>query len=649
MSAIFGLIHWDGRPADANRLSAMNTALAMHGPDSHGLWIDGDVALGQRQSFVTAEDRFERQPRKCADGRMLVSDARVDNRDELLRAWSIAPGEAATWPDSNLVGGAIERHGAEGASHLVGAFAFAAWDSQTRQLMLARSPMSERPLFYHSTPETLAFASMPKALFAIGLGRSLDEEFLADYLSFERTEPGATFYRGIRRVPAGHVLIVTRDSSRSHAIWPPTWRERRFAKDADYVEAFLEVYTSAVRSALRSDGPVGLMMSGGFDSSSVGALAAVELARDGKRLAAFTEVPRRGFSGHILGGRYADETSSVTAIAKRYPNIDLNFVRTDRRFFLDSDLDGAFAAAERPFREPSNLVWYDALMHDAQQQGVRVLLGGFLGNYTVSWTGMGLLPQLLQRGRWLDALREAGLIAKRQGLSPLRVLAAQGVMPCLPTPIYSALMKVRRTPPLAISAVNPAFAAACNVAARARALGPDFRTRLRPDTRDARWRWLDRVAEVHDGVFTGCHARFGTEVRDPTADLRLVQFCLSIPEDQYLRDGVSRWLIRRAMANRLPDEVLQNPRRGLQAADWFERMSDSRQRMTEALDDIATSPLASRAIDVPRLRRLVAELSPASPASYKTHEQYRGALESGLMVGTFIRWSESANRLRHVS
>jgi asparagine synthase (glutamine-hydrolysing) len=611
MRPIFGVIDWDGAPVDPVILARMTSALAPYG-STQCLSAPG---TGGRST--------------------LVADARIDDGDEIARA--------------------VDARGDEAADRLRGPFAFAHWDHAARRLLLARSPLSERPLFYHASPRRFAFASMPQALFAAGAGTAIDEEFLADYLAHERFEPGRTLYRDIRRVPAGHVLIVTARDTRVRRFWPPeTIPELRLSSDAAYVEALNDLFARVIDGAVKSDGGVGLMLSGGLDSSSVAAVAAPALAGTGKRLSAFTEVPRPGFDGEIVAGRYADETPLVQSLARRYDTIDLSLVRTDRRFFLD-DLAPVFDAGQAPFPSASNLVWFDAVMGAARDRGVRVLLHGGAGNLTMGWDGLAALAHPTGRGQWRTAWREARALSRTTGRSPLHLLVSNGLLPWMPAPIYDGVQRLRsprssrtaaRHPWFAHSAIHPAFARAHRVHERAEAKDADSRLRVRADTRERRWHALLRGGELLDGFPAACQRRFGVELRDPTADSRLVEFCLSLPEDQFLRQGRTRWLIRRAMADRLPPEILDNPRRGLQAADWFERMRDHQPQIAATLDRLDASDLVRRAIDVPRLRRLAAALPSANAGGRDTLASYRGTLEQGLMVGTFVCWAEQrAGRL----
>ncbi len=648
MSAILGFLHLNGSPASQDDLERMHAALAAYGSDGGGLWTQGFVGLGQRLMCLTPEDRFERQPWVSTDGqRVLVSAARLDNRAELIKNDQSALNPIS---DGELILSAYERWGADCMRHLVGAYAFALWDAHEQRLLLARSAISGPSLFYYAAPQVFAFATMPKGLVALPfIPREINEPHLADYLVWARPEREATFYRGIKRLPPGYWVSVSGDEVQVGPHWQPDLkREIYFPHDDDYVQAFNELLDRVVSDHLRSAAPVGVMMSGGFDSTSIAAAAAPLLKRQEKRLATFTQVPRAGFDGPIIEARYADETVFVQAMAQRYDNLDLNLVRTDGRVFWN-DLDHFFDAAEIPFRNASNRVWYEEILRQARQQGVRVLLTGGLGNATISWNGSGLVSQLLRQMKWPRALREAGALA-RQGnaRSPAHALISQGILPLLPPALSLAIKRIgRQDAPAsshahwrAYSAINPEFAATHRVDERLRAQGSLFRAGAAPDTRALRCDALTGASGFGDGIGTGYRALFGVDLRDPTGDVRIVEFCLALPEEQYLRDGQSRWLIRRAMADRLPRLILENRKRGLQAADWFERLSGAQAQILDELARLETSELARHVLDLPRLRRLAEQMPQTDGNAAQQMADYRIILEFGLMTGRFLHWFE---------
>lgn len=549
-------------------------------------------------------------------------------------------------PDSVLILHAYQAWGVDCLQRLNGVFAFAVWDGAAGRLFAARSPVIAPSLVYFASPRWLAFASMPAALHALPfIPRALNELALADTLAGIGDDPQNTLYHDILRLPTGHWLLAGDEGVKTGCYWRPDMqREIRYPHDDDYLQAFDELFTRVVADHLRSLTPVAVQMSGGLDSASVAVTAARLLAGRGQRLTTFTEAPQAGFSGALPKGYYADETPFVQAIAAAVPNLDLNLMHTDGRTFLQ-DLDLLFAHLEAPVRDASNRVWIEAILQAAQQRGMQVLLDGMQGNLTISWNGSGLIPSLLRAGKWGLAFHEARSLA-RGGVShsALRALVGQGVLPLLPAPLWLALEWLRRPrafsprPWLTASAIHPAFAAAQRVEERARERNYLLRSHFPVHARQARAHALAR--EDGGAYLSAYRAMYGVDMRTPTADVRLCEFCLALPEEQFLRAGEPRSLIRRAMAGRLPAIVLANQHRGLQAADWFDRLVDARLQVVAELDRLEKSPLARQVLDLARLRSMLERLPAGAVDDYKTIAVYRTAFERGLVVGRFLCWFE---------
>ena len=647
MSAIFGLFRFDGQPVLSGDLQSMNTALAMHGPDENGVWFDGHAGLGQRLMRFTPEDNFERQPLLVQGSRLcLVADGRIDNRSELMNELSIPQHEARMMPDSAFILRAYEKWGAESPGHLIGAYAFALYNGRENSLLLARSPRGERSLFYHVSARIFAFSTAPKGLFALPfVPREVNRERIADQLTSNPPDPSTGFFSGIQRLRQGHSILVRPEGLKMVRYWRlNSRREIRFARDRDYVEAFDALLDRVIDDNLRSLTPVGVMMSGGLDSTCIAAVAAERLASQGARLSTFTEVPPQGFRGTLSKGRYADETPYVNAMARKYSNLDLNLVRTDGRFFLD-DIERFFRAAEFPVPAASNRPYWEAIHEQSANQRIRVLLTGLVGNFTISWAGLGVMSGLLRRGKWKRAFEEARALSQTGASSSAFRAIARGAASFLPRPVWHGIASLRYpgrsifqsgSPWHSYSAIRPEFAKQYRVEQRARENGHAFR--LPPGT-DFRIKLLER--DLNGDVPRGHEAMFGVQTRAPANDQRIVEFCLAIPEDQYLRNGTTRWLLRRAMADRLPPEVLANPLRGLQAADWLERFVDAAPRILVELDLLDQCDLAREAIDLPRLRTLTQKLGVGARDFENTGLEIRELLDLGIMTGRFLRWVES--------
>ena len=136
---------------------------------------------------------------------------------------------------------------------------------------------------------------------------------------------------------------------------------------------------------------------------------------------------------------------------------------------------------------------------------------------------------------------------------------------------------------------------------------------------------------------------WGIDYRDPTADVRLLEFCLSVPTEEFLKDGVQRALVRRAFSDRLPNIVLEETRRGLQAADWHETLTADRQRIATEIDRLEACAPATRALDLARLRQLVENWPEAGWDQAEVISAYRLALASGLSTGHFVRRASGSN------
>lgn len=647
MSAIFGVICWDGEIVVAEPLQRMDRALARHGEGGR-LWRQANAGMGQRLARVTPEDRVDRQPLTSPDGRfVLVSDGRIDNRSELIAALrthnpaSELLQEMTELPDSALLLCAYQTWGEKCLTRIVGAFVFAVWDVHRQRLFMAQPRLSERSLVYWTTPQKFAFATMSSALLALGeFSGDIDLAAVADYLVDAPREPGSSFHHNIRRLDQSHSLIAQDGRVTVQQHWQPDLNKvLRLPKDDDYVDAFLELFETVVGEHLRSATPAGLMMSGGLDSTAIAAIAAPKLAKEGMRLATFTEVPPSGFAGALIAGRYADETPFVQAMAHRYPTLELNLVRSDGQFFLDH-LGEYFSMTGAPFRNASNRPWMETLLRAAQSQNISVMLDGAAGNLTISWNGAGLLPQLLRAGHVRRTWREAG---------QWRTFLGQGILPLLPASTQHAVQRVRRwnDPMMSVqpswrvySPIRLAFAEEQYVNERAAAKGHEWYGRQPTDLRRLRAAVLTTPPNGGADIATGYRAWFGVELRSPAGDLRIFEFCLSLPEEQFLRHGESRWLLRRAMADRLPAAILNNKQRGLQSADWFERLIEARPAIVAELAHLQSSELAQHVLDLPRLNELVARLGQPGGSPATMMMDYHSVLERGLMVGRFLRWLE---------
>ena len=641
MSGIAGLIRFDGRSVARRDLERTANALDQYGPDHVEIIAKENCGLAHALMRLTPEDRFDRQPYQSASGSIITADLRLDNRDELLARAGISKTEAAEWPDSRLLLTAWQKLGDDVWPVLRGPFAVAIWDAHSRYLTLARDHLGLNVVTWYKGREFFAFASMPNALFAFDdVPRALCEEKLADFLVLNHADHATTMYRNVFRVPPAHLLHVKPDGSiAQRRYWSPAdIKKVRLRSDAAYADGLRDCLDRAVRRQMRSIHPIGSLLSGGLDSSSVSVLAARAMGEKNQRLAAFTGVPGHDFNGPVPDGCYADETPYVEAIRKKAGNIDVDYVHTDKCDDF-AQLERFFIALDGPVRNPTNLGWTMAMLQRARAQGRRVLLGGLHGNYTISWNGWSQAPGHLARGRLLLAFRQWRQFYRNTPYSRWTALRKLLIDPLIPRRVDDWAHRRRIAAWREHAPIRADFAREMAVENRARTVGHDFLYRMRRDERVKGLAQVDYLGDwqAAEKAFTG------VEVRDPTADIDVVSYCFGIPPEQYLAEGIDRSLVRRAMWGLLPEAVLTNRLSGLQGADWYRKLEARRGELAQELDELSKSALVRRVIDLGRLENAVRDWPRGGWHEAEVFREYNLALTRGLAGGRFIRWVESAN------
>ena len=641
MSGIAGLIRFDGRNVTRRDLERAANAINQYGPDRVEIIARDNYGLAHALMRMTPADRFDRQPYQDGSGSIITADLRLDNRDNLLAQIGMSPAEAAEWPDSRLLLSSWQKLGDDIWPTLRGPFAVAIWDPRSRCMTLVRDHLGLNVVTWHRGRGFLVFASMPNALFAFDdVPRELCEKKLADFLVLNHADHATTMYRNVFRVPPAYVLHVKPDGSiAQRRYWSPAdIKDIRLRSDSAYAEGLRDCLDRAVRRQMRSIHPIGCLLSGGLDSSSVSVLAAHALGEKNQRLAAFTGVPGRDFNGPVPDGCYADETPYVEAIRKKAGNIDIDYVHTDACDDF-AQLERFFTALDGPVRNPTNFGWTMATLQRARAQGRRVLLGGLHGNYTISWDGWSQASGHLARGRLLLAYRQWRQFYRNTPYSSWTALRKLLIEPLIPGRLGDWTRRHRSATWREHAPIRAEFAAEMAVESRARTVGHDFLYRMRRDERVKGLAQVDYLGDwqAAEKAFTG------VEVRDPTADIDVVSYCFGIPTEQYLAEGIDRSLIRRAMWGLLPEPVLTNRLSGLQGADWHRKLEARRGELAQELNELSKSALVRRAIDLGRLERAVKDWPRGGWHKAEVFHEYNLALTRGLAGGRFIRWIESAN------
>ena len=565
----------------------------------------------------------------------LVADARIDNRTELAAKLDLSPAESAAMPDSAFILKAWQRWGQDCVQHLLGAFAFAIWDPRGEQFFLARDHAGDRPLYYSKTAGHFAFATTARALRACpGISSELNERQLARDLMGLPPESPRTRFRDIHALAPGHCLLVTRNSAVPRRYWQIfSLKPVRFARDQDYADAFLEIFDEAVRCRLRTTGGIAAELSAGLDSGAVAATAAHLLAPAGATLRAYTAVPCPTFSGVVPYGLIADEGPYAAEVAALYPNIMHTRVDATGSDML-RELARIFPLLDIPHAAALNSVWSNLIYDRAANSGVKVMLAGSLGNYAVSYSGADILHNLFRSGRWIKTLREAWRL-RSIGLSSGRNAASLTIFGVLPWSLRRRIDPLIRNSGLNWTALRPDRAIDLDAIDQMRRY-QHIRTSALPHFMECQFQ-RNQYGDYNAATSAG----WGIDVRDPTADKRVFEFCASIPPEQFLVGGQGRSLFRRAMRNRLPQSTLDRKEKGTQAADWYESLTKIRTELRAELTLLEQSPGARHLLDLDLLRSALDTWPQTAEEAQDQSGLYQSAIPRGMAVGYFIRRIEA--------
>ena len=567
--------------------------------DTSDDWHDQSVFLGCTNVYITPESKYEQLPfYDQQSGFVLTADAIIDNRSELLAIFGVPPAQALATPDSELILKAYRKWGAECPQYLIGDYAFAIWDENRKELFCARDHVGKRTFYYYADTDIFAFCTLSKPLLLVrGEQDALNDQWIANYLALlepvHELDIVATVYEGILQLPPAHSMRVTPKEIKIQKYWDPLKiKKLQLTQDQEYEEAFRKVFSEAVHCRLRGNGPVGVMLSGGLDSGSAACIAAKNLEEQGKRLRAYSAIPFSEYKNWLDKNALADEREYIQAVIEEYQNIDIQYCDSVGINSYNS-LDRLMDLLEHPFKFAPNFFWLDTIASQCSKDGCCILLDGQSGNYTVSFGDLtSFVVTMVKRGKWLTALKEIrsySVVFNRNYLSILKyflVLFLPGNLlkynkQAPPAPINMELSSRWKTDKLFKKYKFGKYA-----------------TKKQTIHQIRRFLAGSVLFSQAGEAETKLSLAYGILKRDPTRDKRVVEFCMSLPPEQFVKDGIERSLIRRAMEGILPDKVRMNLSvRGTQSADWIQRLHPEWKNIKNELLILLENPAVKRYVN----------------------------------------------------
>jgi len=592
MSVIYGIVHRRGGALSPEPIRRMGDALKQL-PHVRQRSVQRDnVAFGHLLALDTPESINDGMPIDWEDHRLLfTARGRLDNREELTAALSLP--QASALPDSELMLLSYLRWGTSSPERLIGDWSYFAFHTDRQELFLARDHHGSTAVDYHIGPDFVVFSSNLKALLALPeIPKRLNVESLyRSMLIWQGSDFSASYYKDIPRLPGGHTLTIGPTTHSLDRYWIPEAIEVRHEPDVRvHAEVLRSLLDDAIAARMRHLRPAGSMLSGGLDSGTVSYLAAERLRASGTRLPTFSHVPLCAPTTAIAGRRLGDETPQIRAIVAASGNMEPSYLDSENISVVEGMMQW-LDICESPTHAAANAFWLIDIAATAAGRGIGTLLSGDAGNATLSFNGLAhQLP-------WRRFLSHYGIMStlKQKGMRPIYMKAVAPIRLRMSPP-------ERRIPKMVYLKQSPM-------------LTPWLR-RLRAESRSGVGipgsLWDSRshaLAIVNVGFNPRNHAyamlsdHFGLQWTDPTADKRVLEYTLTIPNEAFFDEqGGSKNLVRTMMKEQLPDSVLVGRLKGMQSADIGLRLWRRPGEIDEIFERLQRSALTCELLDLQALR-----------------------------------------------
>lgn len=549
MSAIAGILNFNGAPLEIEQLALLGQSLEQWGPDGGRDVRQKSVGIVYRAFHTNLESRSESQPLAHPNGSVLAWDGRLDNREELIGLLHDELREDRS--DSALVMAAYNKWGVTFPHRIIGDFALSLWDPSIRKLFLARDPVGARLLFYHSDGDKLIWSSRLESFMRLPeLDLQIDDEYVAGYLTL-RPKQELTPYRHVYAVPPANLLIAQSGKIRLQRFWGLDPRkEIRYRTDKDYEEHFTHLFSGAVRARLRVDGPVWADLSGGLDSSSIVCMAD-EIIKQEPALSTRLETVSAVFDESPS----SDERRFIHLVEEKRGQAGHQFKESEYPLLTNFETED-WRAIPNPLELWAK--YHRGVRKEMRAHGARVLLCGIGGDelLTASPDPYPELADLLVQLKLSELHQRLQVWSLALKKPYLQVLLRHTLMPSLPRRLQG--MNKRRQRLKQLSLLQPAFCKRFGLCDRL--LGPrDMFGCGLPSSRGQSIAFLSVV----DVISPGHLLSWGPiEITYPFTHRPLIEFLQAIPPTQWIRPGETRSLMRRALGTYLPPQIATRKGKG---------------------------------------------------------------------------------------
>ncbi|NLO09090.1 MAG: hypothetical protein GX129_04380 [Clostridiales bacterium] len=576
MSAIWGTISFNNTISEDADSIMRSYYISNCKIDRSSFLMQSNFYFGCGIQHITQEAYDEILPVFDANHKLcFTADCLLDNRDELLELLSET---RTSLPDGKLMLSAYLRWGIDCIKYFRGLFSFAVYDIEKNTIYLATDQVSSRCLYYYWSKEELTFSTLLMPLRLLHRNISYNQLYLKDFLTAPGLMPSIvskeTPFEQVFKLNPGTYLEITSKGIREVEYWTPSMPLTNCdcSSPEEYGTYFRALYESCIQDALRTDKNIGIALSSGLDSSSVGAIAANFLQKKNKKLYTYTYVPYEPVAQDKDKNKIHNEEEDVMKIVSMYPNMVPLFLNNDGKncfYGITFGID----IMEIPYKAFGNLPSLFEIYDKASINSCKVVLSGQMGNSTVS---SGYIEDILY-----------DLYTKRKYLSFLKYLNSY----CKTTKksrkhAFKEFVRYFHNSKKMYSDNN--FNYVPDNPFLKDTICDDYPIRERYASGDLslykgslpvpRHLYLKQLGlktpYTYIGEFeTKAGLHYGLVLRDPTKDMRILSFCYHLPYHLFAYGGTPRWLIRSQSKDILPDDLRNNwLRYGIQNSDYHTRL-----------------------------------------------------------------------------
>ena len=515
MSAIWGIVDFGGKEIKKNEIEEITSSFSKWKIDKIQDICKDNYYLATGIQNIVKEAQFEQFPYTYMEGKVMVADVIVDNRDEIVTEFKLTNELSRKGIDGSVLYEAVAKDLRKALDKLCGAFVFAEYDVNKKKIYVANDVVGNRSVYYLFSNGRFIFSTLLNPIVSFLGSIEVEKKWLKQFIKNENLlivkSPSLTPYKGIYRLEPGELLTVSEHGISHTGYWNPhkTRKTLKLKTDDDYKAVVLDTFRKCVESVIRDPGNTGILLSGGLDSNAVAAFAAPYLKEKNKNLYSYTSVPNEEITPIPTNMYYVEnERIYVEKLKDYHDNLIPRFINTSEQNIL-SENEEYLRIIETPVKTMANTPWLYKAFKLAKKDGCNILLGGQYGNITISY---GIIDN------YFATLKFSG-----------RIISLGKAMYN-----YSRMFKISKK----------------------KLLNGVLREKRIHTLKQSRRFMYDKKAlrqigesELHKGL------ALGIMFRDPTRDRRLIELTMSLPLEQFIHLDIDRRLVRVYMQDLIPKEI----------------------------------------------------------------------------------------------